>query len=104
MRKFFLSTSFLSLILILLLVNSGNIVSISRGENSNNTTVLNNTNLDVSNLVYDVNSNPFNVSYSDWTEKWWQWSYAIPWATNPSYDDTGKYCGEIKALQFGFLL
>lgn len=103
MRNFFLSTSFLSLILILLLVNSGDIVSISRGENSNNTTVLNNTNLDVSNLVYDTNSNPFNVSYADWTEKWWQWSYAIPWSTNPSYDDSGKYCGENQSAPVWFL-
>ena len=66
------------------------------GGNSNNTTFVNNssTNLDISNLVYDIDSNPFNVSYADWTEKWWQWTYSIPWDKNPSYDDTGKYCSE----------
>ncbi len=66
------------------------------GGNSNNTTFVNNngTNLDISNLVYDIDSNPFNVSYADWTEKWWQWTYYIPWDKNPSYDDTGKYCSE----------
>ncbi len=53
-----------------------------------------NMNFNVSSLVYDLDSKPFNVSYADWTEKWWQWTYSIPWNKNPSYDDTGKYCGE----------
>jgi hypothetical protein len=48
----------------------------------------------ISSLVYDLNSNPFSISYSDWTEKWWQWTYSIPWNKNPSYDDTGEYCNE----------
>ena len=69
-------------------------MSISGG-NSNTTTIINNnTNLDISNLVYEIDSKPFNVSYADWTEKWWQWTYSIPWDKNPSYDDTGKYCSE----------
>lgn len=45
-----------------------------------------------SNIVYDISSHPFGISYSDWTKKWWQWTYSIPWDKNPSYDDTGKYC------------
>ena len=96
MRKFFLTTSFFILILILLPAISANNVMSINGGNSNNTTFVNNnsTNLDISNLVYDIDSNPFNVSYADWTEKWWQWTYYIPWDKNPSYDDTGKYCSE----------
>lgn len=53
-----------------------------------------NQNIDISSLVYDLNSKPFNISYADWTEKWWQWTYSIPWNKNPSYDDTGEYCNE----------
>ncbi len=53
-----------------------------------------NMNFNISGLVYDLNSTPFNTSYADWTAKWWQWTYSIPWNKNPSYDDTGKYCGE----------
>ena len=53
-----------------------------------------NLNANISSLVYDLNSKPFNISYADWTEKWWQWTYAIPWNKNPSYDDTGEYCDE----------
>lgn len=104
MRKFFLTISFFTLISILLLVNSANVMSISGG-NSTNTTIFlnNNTNLDISNLVYGIDSTPFNVSYADWTEKWWQWTYSIPWKRNPSYDDTGKYCNENQSGPVWFL-
>ena len=64
---------------------------------------LNNTSLNVSNLVYDANSKPFNMSYSDWTAKWWQWAYSVPWDRNPSYDDVGKYCGENQKSPVWFL-
>ena len=102
MRKFLL-TSFFTLILSVHLVNSPNMVSISVGNPDDTAIVDNNTNLDVSNLVYDVNSTPFNVSYADWTEKWWQWTYSIPWDINPSYDDTGKYCSENQIHPVWFL-
>ena len=78
-------------------------MSISVGNPDDTAIVDNNTNLDVSNLVYDVNSTPFNVSYADWTEKWWQWTYSIPWDINPSYDDTGKYCSENQIHPVWFL-
>src|SRR5688572_27874911 len=81
MKKLFLRTSFFILILLSLVNYADNLMSIN-GENSNNTASINNDNnasLDVSNLVYDIDSNPFNVSYADWTEKWWQWTYYIPW-------------------------
>jgi hypothetical protein len=103
MRKFLLTTSFLTLILILLLINAVNVMSFNP-ENSNNTTfVNNNTNFDISNLVYGIDSKPFNMSYADWTEKWWQWTYSIPWNKNPSYDDTGKYCSENQSGPVWFL-
>ena len=97
MRKFLMTTCFVTLILILLLVNpAANVLSINGGGNSNNITTFtnNNSNLDISNLVYDIDSSPFNVSYADWTEKWWQWAYSIPQNINPAYDDTGKFCKE----------
>jgi len=103
MRKFLLTTSFFTLILILLLVYSANVMSIGGRNSSTTTFVNNNTNLDISNLVYDIDSKPFNVSYVDWTEKWWQWTYSIPWDRNPSYDDTGKYCSENQSGPVWFL-
>ena len=59
--------------------------------------------LNTSSLVYDLNSNPFNISYSDWTEKWWQWTYSNPWDRNPSYDDTGEHCDENQSGPVWFL-
>jgi hypothetical protein len=86
----------------LVLVNLNNVSSYSE-DYSNQTTKTNNTNLDISNFIYDIDSNPFNVSYADWTEKWWQWTYSIPWDKNPSYDDTGKYCSENQSSPVWFL-
>ncbi|HYY71851.1 MAG TPA: hypothetical protein VE595_05515 [Nitrososphaeraceae archaeon] len=86
----------------LVLVNLNNVSSYSE-DYSNQTTKTNNTNLDISNFIYDIDSNPFNVSYADWTEKWWQWTYSIPWDKNPSYDDTGKYCSENQSGPVWFL-
>jgi hypothetical protein len=107
MKKLFLKTSFFTLTLLLFLVNSADKVTPTSGVNSNNVAFItndnNNTNLDISNLVYDIDSNPFNVSYADWTEKWWQWTYSIPWDRNPSYDDTGKYCSENQSGPVWFL-
>jgi hypothetical protein len=101
-KKLYLLTGFFALIVILLPGSYVNSVLFSK-EISNNTAFVNSTNLDVSNLVYTIDSSPFNVSYADWTEKWWQWSYSIPWDENPSYDDTGRFCGENQSGPVWFL-
>lgn len=90
MRGFFLVMVFFIISLILLL-DSVNDTSLSE-ESFNHTQSADIKKIDVSDLAYDINSNPFNISYTKWTEKWWQWAYSIPWDTNPSYDDSGKYC------------
>ncbi len=63
-------------------------------ENLDNSKLKNNTYLDISKLTYDFSSNPFNISYAEWTTKWWQWAYSVSSDTNPSYDDTGKFCNQ----------
>lgn len=91
----------LSSILVLVLQNSTAVTATDNKLES--IKPLNNTNLNVSNLVYDVDSRPFNISYSDWTAKWWKWAYSVPWGKNPSYDDIGKYCGENQNTPVWFL-
>ena len=49
-----------------------------------------NKNFNISSLVYDLNSTPFNTSYADWTAKWWQWLISIPQESNPGIDATGE--------------
>jgi hypothetical protein len=48
----------------------------------------------ISGYVFQPDSQPYNFSYADWTEKWWQWAYSVPIGQNPSYDDTSEYCAE----------
>ncbi len=44
--------------------------------------------------VFQPHSKPYNLTYGEWTARWWQWAYSIPREVNPAYDDTGKYCSE----------
>jgi len=53
-----------------------------------------NKNFDVNQYVYKLDSSPFNVTYAEWTSKWWQWAYSIQKDVHPAFDDTGKYCKE----------
>jgi hypothetical protein len=42
--------------------------------------------------IFAPDSQPYGLTYSDWTAKWWQWVYSIPTANNPLLDQTGKDC------------
>ncbi|MGA9318218.1 MAG: hypothetical protein WBV84_09180 [Nitrososphaeraceae archaeon] len=44
--------------------------------------------------LFQPNYKPYNLTYGEWTAKWWQWAYSLPKAVNPAYDDTGRYCSE----------
>jgi hypothetical protein len=36
---------------------------------------------------------PGGLSYQQWSAKWWQWAWSIPFSTNPILDTTGADCG-----------
>ena len=84
----------LFVLIVLVILQPLNVLSAAEENYSNITKTTAPTEFNVSNLGYDINSNPFNISYSDWTAKWWQWAYSIPWDRHPSYDNTGKFCSE----------
>jgi hypothetical protein len=44
--------------------------------------------------IFPTNSSPYNISFSEWTGRWWKWAMSIPAGRNPLTDDTGKYCSE----------
>ena len=44
--------------------------------------------------VFTTDSNPYNVTYGDWTARWWRWALSIPNDVNPVGDMTGQYCGQ----------
>jgi hypothetical protein len=44
--------------------------------------------------VFAIDSNPYGLSYEDWTIKWWQWLLSMPIQINPMDDITGEHCEE----------
>jgi hypothetical protein len=42
--------------------------------------------------VFPPDSNPYNLTYGDWSAKWWQWALSIPANINPLLDQTGENC------------
>jgi hypothetical protein len=53
--------------------------------------------------VFPPDSKPYNLTYSEWTAKWWQWAYSMPEAANPVVDDTGKNCANNQTGPVWFL-
>lgn len=46
--------------------------------------------LELKDLIFGINENPFGLSYSDWTVEWWNWIIQIPKDINPLFDMNGK--------------
>jgi hypothetical protein len=44
--------------------------------------------------IFPPDSQPYGLSYGEWTAKWWQWAHSIPTANNPQLDETGKDCAQ----------
>jgi hypothetical protein len=42
--------------------------------------------------VYAADSEPFGMSYENWTAKWWQWVHNVPPDQNVNFDSTGEFC------------
>jgi hypothetical protein len=64
----------------------------------------NNYNNNRSNLrIFSGDSKPYDLTYGQWTAKWWQWAYSIPKEINPSYDDIGKNCAQGQSGPVWFL-
>ena len=44
--------------------------------------------------LFSIDSNPFGMSFKDWTVRWWQWALSIPQSENPLSDESGKHCNQ----------
>jgi hypothetical protein len=44
--------------------------------------------------VFGIDARPYNLSYGEWTARWWQWALSIPIGKNPLLDDNGTHCTE----------
>jgi hypothetical protein len=44
--------------------------------------------------IFSPDSQPYGLSYGEWTAKWWQWAHSIPTGNNPQLDETGEDCAQ----------
>ena len=42
--------------------------------------------------IFPPDSQPYGLTYGEWTAKWWQWAHSIPTENNPQLDQTGEDC------------
>jgi hypothetical protein len=42
--------------------------------------------------IFPPDSQPYDLTYGEWTAKWWQWVHSIPTENNPVLDQTGEDC------------
>lgn len=44
--------------------------------------------------TFPPGSEPYGLSYSEWSTEWWKWLNSIPEDRNPAADTTGAFCAE----------
>jgi hypothetical protein len=44
--------------------------------------------------IFPPDSQPYGLTYGEWTAKWWQWAESIPTEINPQLDETGEDCAQ----------
>jgi len=42
--------------------------------------------------IHPPTSNPYGLSYTEWSVRWWQWALSIPASQNPLLDPDGTFC------------
>ncbi len=59
---------------------------------------------DVRTGIFSPESNPYGLTYGQWSVKWWQWALSIPTDINPINDHKGTYCTSNQNDQFAWFL
>jgi hypothetical protein len=59
---------------------------------SNTTNPVNNSSVALTPTPFPVDTRQYNLTYGEWTAKWWQWAYSTPEDINPAADVTGENC------------
>ena len=44
-------------------------------------------------FIAQPETHPLGLTYQQWSAKWWQWAWHIPFDSNPIFDTTGASCG-----------
>src|SRR5215211_1598771 len=67
------------------------------------TNPVNNSSMGSTPTPFPADTIQYNVTYSDWTARWWQWLTSIPLDRNPAADETGENCDEGQSGPVWFL-
>ena len=56
----------------------------------------------IKSTVFSVNSSPYDIPFSEWAIKWWQWHISIPKAEHPRANPSSTHCpvGEAGPVSF----
>ena len=44
--------------------------------------------------TFPLGTDPYGVSYDEWSAEWWKWLHSSPEDRNPATDTTGAFCAE----------
>ena len=61
---------------------------------SNTTNPINNGSMSSTPTPFPTGTIQYNLTYGNWTARWWQWLYSVPEDRNPAADATGEKCHE----------
>ena len=70
---------------------------------SNTTNLVNNSNMSSTPTPFPPGTVQYNLTYGEWTARWWQWALSIPEEINPAADETGENCHEGQSGPVWFL-
>jgi hypothetical protein len=63
-------------------------------QQGNDTTITTDTTSDINSGVFPPDSAPYNLTYGEWSAKWWQWVLSLPQDINPLTDQIGEHCAQ----------
>jgi hypothetical protein len=69
----------------------------------NTTNSANNSSMSSTLTPFPADTVQYNLTYSEWTARWWQWLLSIPEERNPAADETGENCHEGQSGPVWFL-
>jgi hypothetical protein len=70
---------------------------------SNTVNPVNNSSMSSTPTPFPVDTIQYNLTYGEWTARWWQWVVSVPEDRNPSADETGENCDEGQSGPVWFL-
>jgi hypothetical protein len=70
---------------------------------SNTINPVNNSNMSSAPTPFPTDTMQYNLTYGEWTARWWQWIVSLPEDRNPSIDETGENCAEGQSGPVWFL-